>query len=64
MVKSDAENRIPVVPLLVLLLVKNAPPTVAVDVMLKDAGEPELLMTDGLALVAEPNEQVGRLAWL
>jgi len=60
--KSDAENRIPVVPDLVLLLVKNAPPIVVVPVMLNAAGEAELLITAGSAAVDDPKEQAGRVA--
>ena len=50
--KSAAENNVPVVPLLALPLVKNAPPTVVVPLMLKIAGEAEFVTTDGLAVVA------------
>ena len=49
-VKSEAENSVPVLPLLVLLL--NA------------AGEAEFVTTEGLALVAATNVAVGRLALL
>jgi hypothetical protein len=63
-VKSEAENRIPVVPDLVLLLIKNAPPTVAVALMVNDAGEAELVCTDGLAVVAVPKVAAGRVALL
>lgn len=62
--KSAAENKIPVVPPLVLLLIKNAPPTVVVPLMLNDAGEALLLITEGSAVVDVPNVAVGRLAWL
>jgi len=55
---------VPVVPPLVLLLVKNAPPTVVVPLMLNDAGEAELVATEGLAVVGVPNVQAGRVAWL
>jgi len=54
----------PVVPPLVLLLVKNAPPTTVVALMLNVAGEAELVATDGLAVVGVPNVQAGRVAWL
>ena len=50
--KSDAENNVPVVPLFALPLVKNAPPTVAVALMLNVAGEEALVTTDGFAAVA------------
>ena len=63
-VKSDAENKIPVVPDLVLLLTKNAPPTVAVALIVKEAGEAELSITDGSAVVAVPNVAAGRVALL
>ena len=59
--KSAAENSVPVVPLLVLLLVKNAPAIVVVPLMLNEAGEPLFVMTDGSAVVAEPNEHAGRV---
>jgi len=62
--KSDSENRMPVVPPLVLLLVKNAPAIVVVPLMLNDAGEPLLVMTEGSAVDAAPNEQAGRVDWL
>lgn len=54
----------PVVPLFVLLLVKNAPPTVAVALMVNEAGEAELVATEGLAVVGVPNVQAGRVALL
>jgi hypothetical protein len=63
-VKSEAENNVPVEPLLVLLLTRNAPPTVAVALMLNDAGEAELVATDGFAVVAVTNVQAGRVALL
>ena len=59
--KSDAENRIPVVPLLVLLEVKNAPPMVVEALMLKAAGDAVFVITDGSAVVAVPNVQAGRV---
>ena len=62
--KSDAEYSVPVDPPLVLLLTKNAPPTVAVALMLYTAGEAELVATDGLAVVGVANVQAGRVAWL
>ena len=62
--KSAAEYNVPVVPLLVLLLVKNAPPTVVVALILNVAGEAEFVATDGLAVVGVPNVQAGRFAWL
>ena len=63
-VKSDAEYRVPVVPLFVLLLVKNAPPTVAVASILYTAGEAEFVATEGLAVVGVANVQAGRVDWL
>ena len=63
-VKSDAENKVPVVPLFVLLLTKNAPPTVAVALMVNEAGEAELVATEGLAVVGVPKLQAGRVALL
>ena len=62
--KSAAENNVPVVPLFVLLLVKNAPPTVAVALMLNEAGDAELVATEGLAVVGVPNVHTGRVALL
>lgn len=63
-VKSEAEYRVPVEPPLVLLLVKNAPPIVAVALMLNTAGEAEFVATDGLAVVGVAKEHAGRVAWL
>jgi len=51
-VKSAAENKIPAVPPLVLLLVKNAPPTVAEALIENEAGDAELVTIEGLAVVA------------
>ena len=48
-VKSAAENSVPAVPPFVLLLIINAPPTVAVALIRNDAGEAELVTTVGLA---------------
>lgn len=62
--KSAAEYNVPVVPPFVLLVVKNAPPTVVVALMLNVAGEAELVATDGLAVVGVANEHAGRVAWL
>jgi len=62
--KSPAENSTPVVPPLVLLEVKNAPPTVSVPFMLNTATEAVLLITEGSAVVAAPNVHAGRVAWL
>jgi hypothetical protein len=62
--KSAAEKSVPVVPFLVLLLVKNAPPTVEVALMLNVAGEAELVTTEGLAVVAVANVAVTRVALL
>ena len=47
-----------------LLLTKNAPPTVAVALIVYEAGEAELVATDGLAVVAVANVQAGRVALL
>jgi hypothetical protein len=63
-VKSDAEYKVPVDPLFVLSLTKNAPPTVDVALILYTAGEAELVATDGLAVVGVANVQAGRVAWL
>lgn len=62
--KSAAENKVPVEPDLVLLLTRNAPPTVAVALMLNAAAEAELVATEGLAVVAVANVQAGRVALL
>ena len=62
--KSAAENKVPVVPDLVLLLTKNAPPTVVVPLMVNAATEAEFVATEGLAVVAVANVQAGRVAWL
>ena len=62
--KSEAENKMPVVPDLVLLLIKNAPPTVAVALIVYEAGDAELLRTEGSAVVAVPNVAAGRVALL
>ena len=53
--KSAAENNVPVVPPLVLLVVRNAPPTVVVPLILYVAGEAEFVATEGLAVVGVPN---------
>ena len=63
-VKSDAEYRVPVVPPFVLLLIKKAPPTVAVALILNTAGEAEFVATDGFAVVGVANEQAGLVDWL
>lgn len=57
--KSAAENSVPEVP--EETEAKNAPPTVAVEVMANEAGEALFVTTDGLALVAEANVAAGRL---
>jgi len=62
--KSEAENNTPVVPLLVLLLIRKAPPTVAVALMVYEAGEAELEATEGFAVVGVPKVQTGRVALL
>ena len=62
--KSEAENNVPVVPLLALPLVKNAPPTVEVALMLNVAGEAELVTTEGFAVVAVTNVAATRVALL
>jgi hypothetical protein len=54
----------PVVPPLVLLLVRNAPPTTVVPLMLYVAGDAEFEITEGSAVVAVPKEQAGRVDWL
>ena len=63
-VKSEAENKVPVVPLFVLLLVRNAPPTVAVPLIVNAEGEAELVATEGLAVVAVTKVQATRVALL
>ena len=63
-VKSEAENKVPAVPLLALPLVKNAPPTVEVALMVKEEGEAVLVATEGLAVVAVTNVQATRVALL
>ena len=63
-VKSDAEKSVPVVPLFALPLVRNAPPTVDVALMEKDAGVPEFVATEGLALVAAVKEHATRVLLL
>ena len=50
--KSTAENNVPAVPLLALPLVRKAPPTVEVALIVNEAGEAELVATEGLAVVA------------
>ena len=62
--KSAAENSVPVVPPLALPLVKNAPPTVVVPLMLNVAGEAELVTTEGLAVVAVTKVAATRVALL
>ena len=52
-VKSPAENKMPEVPLATVH--RNAPPTVTVAFMANDDGDAELVVTDGLAVVAVPN---------
>ena len=51
-------------PPLVLLVTRNAPPTVVVPLMLNVAGEAEFVATDGSAVVGVPNVQAGRVDWL
>ena len=63
-VKSEAENKVPAVPLLALPLVRNAPPTVEVALMVKEEGEAVLVATEGLAVVAVTNVQATRVALL
>jgi hypothetical protein len=63
-VKSEAENNVPAVPLLALPLVRNAPPTVEVALMLNDAGEAEFVATDGFAVVAVTKVTATRVALL
>lgn len=62
--KSAAENKMPVVPPLVLLLIRKAPPTVAEPLMLNTAGEPALLITEGSAVEAAAKVQAGRVPLL
>ena len=62
--KSAAENSVPVEPPLVLLEIRNAPPTVAVALIENEAGEALFVTTEGLALVAEANVAAGRVALL
>ena len=62
--KSDAEYKVPVVPPLVLLLIKNAPPIVAVALMLNTAGDNAFVATEGLAVVGVAKEHAGRVDWL
>ena len=54
----------PVVPPLVLLLIRNAPPTVVVPLILNEAGEALFVITDGSAVVDVPNVHAGRVASL
>lgn len=54
----------PVEPPFVLLLIRNAPPTVAEALILNCAGEAEFVMTDGSAVEAVPNVAAGRVALL
>jgi hypothetical protein len=63
-VKSEAEYKVPVVPLLVLLLIKNAPPTTEVALMLYTAGDAAFVATEGFAVVGVAKVQAGRVAWL
>ena len=63
-VKSEAENNVPAVPLLALPLVRKAPPTVEVALMVNDAGEAEFVTTDGLAVVAVTKVAATRVALL
>jgi len=63
-VKSEAENKVPVAPLLALPLVKNAPPTVEVPLMVKEEGEAEVVATEGLAVVAVTKVAATRVALL
>jgi hypothetical protein len=57
--KSAAENNNPDVP--VATLAKNAPAIVALAFIVNDAADAELLMFDGSASVAAPNEAALRL---
>jgi len=59
--KSAAENRVPVVPPLVLFDVRNAPPTVVVPLMVNVALLAEFVTTEGLAFVAAANVAAGRV---
>jgi hypothetical protein len=58
-VKSEAENSVPEVP--DAALAKNAPPTVADEVIEYDALLAEFVTTEGLAVVAAANVAAGRL---
>ena len=62
--KSTAENNVPAVPLLALPLVRKAPPTVEVALIEKEAGDAELVATEGLAVVAVTNVHATLVALL
>jgi hypothetical protein len=62
--KSAAENRVPAVPLFALPLVRKAPPTVDVALMENEAGDAELVATEGFAVVAVANVTATRVALL
>jgi hypothetical protein len=63
-VKSEAENKVPVVPLFALPLVRKPPPIVAVPLIVNEAGEAVLVATEGLAVVAVAKLQATRVALL
>ena len=63
-VKSEAENNVPAVPLLALPLVRKAPPTVEVALIVNEAGEAVFVATEGLAVVAVTNVHATRVALL
>ena len=58
-VKSPAENKTPEVP--EATLHKNAPAIVAVPLIANEEGDAEFVITDGLAVVAEPKVTTLRL---
>jgi hypothetical protein len=62
--KSAALNNVPVVPKIVLLLVKKAPPTVAVASILNTALLEVFVTTEGLAFVDAAKVAAGLVASL
>jgi hypothetical protein len=63
-VKSEAENKVPAVPLFALPLVRKPPPTVEVALIVNAEGEAELVATEGLAVVAVTKVTATRVALL
>lgn len=63
-VKSEAENKVPAVPLFALPLVRKAPPTVEVPLIVNAEGEAVLVATEGLAVVAVTKVAATRVALL